>query len=152
MLNLKTWTVFLFNEALSFIIYLVPHACISSFRLQTENWQPQTVLGCQFPVCNLKWLKIANFARLYYIRILQHFATKVWNITNFVMLKFFSLDQNLVYHVSSQLGKFWAHYLISDSWSGIQINLGKIPLMAMISIAMENDSINIRIIVPDQDF
>jgi hypothetical protein len=31
-------------------------------------------------------LKITNFARLYIIRILQHFATKLWNITNFVML------------------------------------------------------------------
>jgi hypothetical protein len=35
------------------------------------NWQPQTLWGCQFPVCNLKWLKIANFARLYY----PHFTT-----------------------------------------------------------------------------
>jgi hypothetical protein len=33
-----------------------------------------------------KWLKITNFARLDIIRILQHFATKLWNITNFVMI------------------------------------------------------------------
>ena len=52
----------------------------------TENLvKPQRVWGCQFPVCNLKWLKIENFAG-YIFRILQHFATKLWNITNFVML------------------------------------------------------------------
>jgi valyl-tRNA synthetase len=37
----------------------------------------------------------------YIIRILQHFATKLWNITNFVMLfqavMKFSLDQNFSY-------------------------------------------------------
>jgi valyl-tRNA synthetase len=38
----------------------------------------------------------------YIIRILQHFATKLWNITNFVMLfqavmKFLSIDQNFSY-------------------------------------------------------
>jgi valyl-tRNA synthetase len=43
----------------------------------------------------------------YIIRILQHFATKLWNITNFVMLfqavmKFF-LDQNLVYNANGPL-------------------------------------------------
>jgi valyl-tRNA synthetase len=47
----------------------------------------------------------------YIIRILQHFATKLWNITNFVMLfqavmKFLSrlvLDQNLVYNANGPL-------------------------------------------------
>jgi hypothetical protein len=47
----------------------------------------------------------------YIIRILQHFATKLWNITNFVMLfqavmKFFvytCLDQNLVYNANGPL-------------------------------------------------
>ena len=43
------------------------------------------MLGHQFPVFNTKLLKIANFAGLI-IRILQHFATKLTNITNFVML------------------------------------------------------------------
>ena len=42
----------------------------------------------------------------YIIRILQHFATKLWNITNFVMLfqavMNFCLDQNLVYYASDQ--------------------------------------------------
>jgi hypothetical protein len=46
----------------------------------------------------------------YIIRILQHFATKLWNITNFVMLfqavmKFLSRlveDQNFVYYASGQ--------------------------------------------------
>jgi hypothetical protein len=43
----------------------------------------------------------------YIIRILQHFATKLWNINNFVMLfqamKFlFCLDQNLVFYASGQ--------------------------------------------------
>jgi hypothetical protein len=37
-------------------------------------------------VRNTKWLKITNFAWLYIISILQHFATKLWNIANFVML------------------------------------------------------------------
>ena len=45
----------------------------------------------------------------YIIRILQHFATKLWNITNFVMLfqavmKFLStVDQNLVYNTNGPL-------------------------------------------------
>jgi hypothetical protein len=46
-------------------------AIFSHFRLQTGNWQPNTLWGCQCPVCNLKWLKIENFARLYY----PHFTT-----------------------------------------------------------------------------
>ena len=36
-------------------------------------------------ILNRHILKTANFAGLC-IRILQHFATKLWNITNFVML------------------------------------------------------------------
>jgi hypothetical protein len=36
----------------------------------------------------------------YIIRILQHFATKLWNITNFVMLFQTCLDQNLVYNAN----------------------------------------------------
>jgi hypothetical protein len=43
----------------------------SHFVLRTGNWQPNRVLGHQFRVCNLKWLKIANFARIYY----PHFTT-----------------------------------------------------------------------------
>jgi hypothetical protein len=43
----------------------------SHFVLQTGNWQPNQVLGHQFPVCNTKWLKIPNFARPYY----SHFTT-----------------------------------------------------------------------------
>jgi hypothetical protein len=43
----------------------------------------------------------------YIIRILQHFATKLWNITNFVMLfqvvMNFCLDQNLVYNANGPL-------------------------------------------------
>ena len=43
----------------------------------------------------------------YIIRILQHFATKLWNITNFVMLfqavMEFCLDQNLVYNANGPL-------------------------------------------------
>jgi uncharacterized YccA/Bax inhibitor family protein len=48
----------------------------------------------------------------YIIRILQHFATKLWNITNFVMLfqavmkflsRLVSKDQNLVYYANGQL-------------------------------------------------
>ena len=41
----------------------------------------------------------------YIIRILQHFATKLWNITNSVMLfqavMKFCLDQNLVYNANA---------------------------------------------------
>ena len=70
--------------------------------------QPNTRLGCQFPVRNTKFL-IKNlfennfetndsditFIKMtekrqtsqgHIIRILQHLATKLWNITNFVML------------------------------------------------------------------
>jgi hypothetical protein len=36
----------------------------------------------------------------YIIRILQHFATKLWTITNFVMLFQACLDQNLVYNAN----------------------------------------------------
>jgi hypothetical protein len=51
----------------------------------------------------------------YIIRFLQHFATKLWNITNFVMLfqavmKF--LDQNLVYNANGpfiRMGKHSKH-------------------------------------------
>jgi hypothetical protein len=51
----------------------------------------------------------------YITRILQHFATKLWNITNFVMLfqavmKF--LDQNLVYNANGpfiRMGKHSKH-------------------------------------------
>jgi hypothetical protein len=43
----------------------------------------------------------------YIIRILQHFATKLWNTTNFVMLfqavMKFGLDQNLVYNANDPL-------------------------------------------------
>jgi valyl-tRNA synthetase len=45
----------------------------------------------------------------YIIRILQHFATKLWNITNFVMLfqavlkMSACLDQNLVYNANGPL-------------------------------------------------
>jgi hypothetical protein len=45
----------------------------------------------------------------YIIRILQHFATKLWNITHFLMLfqavmKFLStVDQNLVYNANGPL-------------------------------------------------
>ena len=57
----------------------------------------------------------------YIIRILQHFATKLWNITNFVMLfqavvkfqrKF--LDQNLVYYANGQL-RVWILYIIRSN-------------------------------------
>ncbi len=50
--------------------------------------------------------KFANFARLYYFRILQHFATKFWNFTTFKMffqgISFFSsrLYKKLVYNVN----------------------------------------------------
>jgi valyl-tRNA synthetase len=43
-------------------------------------------LGCQFPVRNLKLMTENCKLRKAIIRILQHFATKLWNITNFVML------------------------------------------------------------------
>jgi hypothetical protein len=39
----------------------------------------------------------------YIIGILQHFATKLQNITNFVML--FQADQNLVYNANGPLTK-----------------------------------------------
>jgi hypothetical protein len=43
----------------------------------------------------------------YIIRILQHFATKLWNITNFVTLfqavMKFCPDQNLVYNANGPL-------------------------------------------------
>jgi hypothetical protein len=44
----------------------------------------------------------------YIICILQHFATKLWNITNFAMLsqavmKLLSIDQNLVYNANGPL-------------------------------------------------
>jgi hypothetical protein len=35
---------------------------------------------------NTKWLKNGQTSQGYIIRILQQFATKLWNITNFVML------------------------------------------------------------------
>jgi hypothetical protein len=44
----------------------------------------------------------------YIIRILQHFATKLWNITNFVMLfqavmKFLSRSKLIVYNANGPL-------------------------------------------------
>jgi hypothetical protein len=42
---------------------------------------------------------------IYIIRILQHFATKLRNITNFVMLLNFCLDQNLVYNANGPLSQ-----------------------------------------------
>jgi hypothetical protein len=57
----------------------------SHFVLRTGNWQPNRVLGHQFPVCNTNDWKL-QISQGYIIRILQHFSTKLWNITNFVML------------------------------------------------------------------
>ena len=63
------------------------------------------MLGHQFPVCN----NVVKFqiSQGYIIRILQHFATKLWYITNFVMLfqavMKFCLDQNLVYNANGPL-------------------------------------------------
>ena len=45
---------------------------------------PNTRLGCQFPMRNATEKR--QTSQGYIIRILQHFATKLWNITNFVML------------------------------------------------------------------
>jgi hypothetical protein len=39
--------------------------------LKGGNWQPNTLWGCQFPVCNTKWLKNGKLRRLYY----PHFTT-----------------------------------------------------------------------------
>jgi valyl-tRNA synthetase len=52
----------------------------------------------------------------YIIRILQHFATKLWNITNFVMLfqavmKFLS-RHNLVYNTNGPLHAVFGTVLI----------------------------------------
>jgi valyl-tRNA synthetase len=47
---------------------------------------PNTRLCCQFPVRNTKCPEKRQTSHGYIIRILQHFATKLWNITNFVML------------------------------------------------------------------
>jgi hypothetical protein len=47
---------------------------------------PIPIGAVNFPFVIEKDWKTANFARLYYPTILQHFAKKLWNITNFVML------------------------------------------------------------------
>jgi valyl-tRNA synthetase len=44
----------------------------------------------------------------YIIRILQHFATKLWNITNFVML---FLDQNFTHKGKGLLTKHFGYNL-----------------------------------------
>jgi hypothetical protein len=72
----KLWNitnfVMLFRAVMKFLFRLVKIKIL-------EKWLP-------FPVCNLKWLKKLQISQGYIIRILQHFATKLWNITNFVML------------------------------------------------------------------
>jgi valyl-tRNA synthetase len=40
----------------------------------------------KFPVRKCKMTEKRQTSQGYIIRILQHFATKLWNITNFVML------------------------------------------------------------------
>jgi hypothetical protein len=40
----------------------------------------------QFPICNTKMTEKRQTSEGYINRILQHFATKLRNITNFVML------------------------------------------------------------------
>jgi hypothetical protein len=52
--------------------------------LSIDNQFDHLIINFPFVMQN-DW-KTANFARLYIIRILQHFATKLRNITNFVML------------------------------------------------------------------
>ena len=44
-----------------------------------------------------------KFRKAYIIRILQHFATKLWNITNFVML----FDAMMEFCLDLLRSKFW---------------------------------------------
>jgi hypothetical protein len=92
------------------------------------NWQPQRVLGCQFPVCNLKWLKIANWGcqfpvcnlkwlkngklrkailSAFYNISQRNFGTLLILWCSFKLWWKFCLDQNLVYYASGQL-----HFLL----------------------------------------
>jgi hypothetical protein len=59
------------QERLTLRVQIINWIGLPEVHIFPSNWQPNRVLGHQFPVCNTKWLKIANFARLYY----QHFTT-----------------------------------------------------------------------------
>jgi hypothetical protein len=63
---------------MNFFMFNGPHA--------GEIDSPIPFGAVNFPFVMQNDWKTANFVRLYIIRILQHFATKLWNITNFVML------------------------------------------------------------------
>jgi hypothetical protein len=57
----------------------------SHFVLQTGNDAPTPDWAVNFP-CVIQNAEKRQTSHGYIIRILQHFATKLWNITNFVML------------------------------------------------------------------
>jgi hypothetical protein len=85
-------------------------AVFQSFWLRGGNWQPNTLWGRQFPVCNTKWLKNGKLRKAILSAFYNISQRKLWNITNFVMLfqtvmKFFSRfacywDQNLIYNAN----------------------------------------------------
>ena len=86
-------------------------------------------------VRNTKLLKIANFARLYYphLTILQHFATKLWNITNFVML----FHAMMEFCLDLLRSKFW---LIGE-WS---INMRRNQILLFVLLQLNTDQIKFR--------
>jgi hypothetical protein len=81
---------------------------------------PQRVLGCQFPVCNLKWLKIENFAWLYYPHFITYRnETLELDITNFFML--FQAVMKFLSRSKFSLLRKWSigvMTLISTYWLG----------------------------------
>jgi hypothetical protein len=50
-----------------------------------DAWNISLIIWCKMLGCNAKWLKNGKLRKAI-IRISQHFATKLRNITNFVML------------------------------------------------------------------
>ena len=69
---------------------------------------PQHPIGLSISPAQCKLTEKRQTSHGYIIRNLQHFETKLWNIANFVMLfqavmKFLSIDQNLVYNANGPL-------------------------------------------------
>jgi hypothetical protein len=46
-------------------LYYISEVCrFSAFWLRGGNWQPNTLWGCQCPVCNRKWLKNSKLCKV----------------------------------------------------------------------------------------
>jgi hypothetical protein len=92
------------------IIYsLAKFAIFSHFVLRTGNWQPNRVLGHQFPVCNLKWLKNGKL-RMAILSAFYNISQRNFGILLILGCSFklwwnFCLDQNLVYNANGPLKK-----------------------------------------------